>query len=294
MLAKTLVLDEYFDWQRMPPELNDIQFRQWSALLKSRLGMDLKPQRKQFLMSKLRMRMRKLGIADFQSYFDYVTNVRSGSAEWLQLVEHLTIHETRFRRHPSSFKLVSEYFLPRYCAGQESLTKIQAWSVGCATGEEAYTLAFTLAQFIDDNDLDVYYSVTATDISRESLAIAREACYSSSRLTNLDEKEVESYFDKVDGGYQVQDNFRRRVCFAQGNVSDLARAPVAKMDIIFCQNLLIYFEPDERQRIVRELVNFLKPGALLVLGIGEVVSWHHASLQRVEYEDTLAYQKVKD
>ena len=66
------------------------------------------------------------------------------------------------------------------------------------------------------------------------------------------------------------------------------------MDIIFCQNLLIYFEPDERQRIVRELVNFLKPGALLVLGIGEVVSWHHASLQRVEYEDTLAYQKVKD
>ncbi len=294
MLAITPVADGSFDWQITLPELDESQFQQWSSLLKSRTGIDLGLQRKQFLVSRLRMRMRELGIGDFQSYLGYIANGRSGKVELATLVDRLTVHETRFKRHPASFRLISERFLPEYLAAQDELTTLQAWSVGCATGEEAYTLALTLSKYIADNGLDVYYSVTATDISRNSLAVGREGCYSETRFSNLSEEEVDCYFDKRDTYYQIRDELRRRVCFAQMNVKDLASAPFKKMDIIFCQNLLIYFEPVDRQRIVRELVNFLKPGALLVLGVGELVSWHHASLQRVEFEDTLAYQKVKD
>ena len=294
MLAKRLVAESFYDWWKIPPELDDFEFQRWATLLKSRLGIEIGPQRRQFLMSKLRMRMRELDVGDFQNYFARIVYGRHGSAELLRLADYLTVHETRFKRHPASFRLIGEHFLPHYTAANEDLKTIQAWSVGCATGEEAYTLAFTLAQYISDHELDVYYSVTATDISREGLAIGREGRYPESRLVNLDDDEVERFFSKGDAGYRVHDDLRRRVCFAQINVKDLVSAPLAKMDIIFCQNLLIYFEPEKRQRIVRELVNFLKPGALLVLGIGEVVSWHHASLQRVEFEDTLAYQKVKD
>ena len=294
MLAKTTETDESIDWKLMRPELDEIQFREWSLLLKSRAGIDIDRMRKPFLVSKLRMRMRELGVSDFQDYFAYLSGGRNGIVELAKLVDRLTIHETRFKRHPASFRLISEHFLPRYLADAPELKTVQAWSLGCATGEEAYTLALTLASYIAGEQLDLYYSVTATDISRESLTVGRHGCYHPSRLANLEREEVEHYFDKLDTCYQVVEALRRRVCFAQQSVHELSEAPFKKMDIIFCQNLLIYFEPDERQRIVQELATFLNPGGLLVLGVGEIFSWNHASLQRVEFEDTLAYRKLKD
>jgi chemotaxis methyl-accepting protein methylase len=238
--------------------------------------------------------MRELGIATFEEYYNYIVTDRRGKVEWLKLVDRLTVHETRFMRHPASFRLIEEHFLPAYTATEDSPRSLQAWSVGCASGEEAYTLAMILARFIRERQSGVYYSVMATDISRDSLAIARAGRYAAEHLSQLETREIESLFEWQDGVYQVRDEVRRRVCFSEQNVMRLAQAPLGQMDIIFCQNLLIYFTQVQRQKIAQSLVDYLKPGGLLVLGIGEMVSWKHASLQRVEFEDTLAYQKVKD
>jgi len=295
MLATKLVSDESFEWSvESAPELSDLQFRQWAELLEAKTGITLAPQRRQFLLSNLRMRMRELGIASCEEYYQYIGADRRGRLEWLKLVDRLTVHETRFKRHPASFRLIEERFLPSYTSRAKPLRSLQAWSVGCATGEEAYTLAMVLAHYIGEQRLDAYYSVMATDISRDSLAFARAGRYPAQRLVNLDEAEIEAGFEQADGDYQVRDEIRRRVCFTEQNVMELARAPFGPMDIIFCQNLLIYFAQEQRKSIIQALVDFLKPGGLLVLGIGEMVTWQHASLQRVEFEDTLAYQKVKD
>jgi len=289
------VSDETIEWSvHKLPELSDIQFRQWAELLEARTGITLTLQRRQFLLSNLRMRMRELGIASIEEYYHYVAADKRGKVEWIKLVDRLTVHETRFKRHPAAFRLIVERFLPAYITRENSPQMLQAWSVGCATGEEAYTLAMVLERYLEEERLDTYYSVMATDISRDSLTIARQGRYSAQRLVNLDADEIARGFVERDGDYLVIDAIRRRVCFTEVNVMELARAPFGQMDIIYCQNLLIYFSQAQRKKIVDALVDFMKPGGLLVLGIGEMVNWQHASLQRVEFEDTLAYQKVKD
>jgi len=294
MLA-TLVADVPFEWSNQAEsDLSELQFQQWSELVEAKTGITLAPNRKQFLITNLRLRMRELGFQTFDGYYLFVTAERRGKLEWLKLVDRLTVHETQFKRHPASFRLIEEYFLPSYLYEGDSIKSVRAWSVGCATGEEAYTLAMVMAHFIREQGINTYYSVMATDISRDNLAIAREGYYPAQRLANLDKQDVKDGFEQVNGGYKVRSAVRRRVCFSEQNVMDLTRTPFGQMDIIFCQNLLIYFVKQQRMRIVESLVNFLKPGGLLVLGIGELVGWQHASLQRVAFEDTLAYQKVKD
>lgn len=294
MLAIKLVPDETVEWSvHNQLELSDVQFRQWTSLLEIRTGITFTPQRRQFLLSNLRMRMRELGVKSIDEYYQYVTGDGRGRIEWGKLVNRLTVHETRFKRHSASFRLITERFLPAYGSLAQQPRTIQAWSVGCATGEEAYTMAMVLEQYLAEQHIDGYYSVMATDISRDSLSIARKGRYPAERLRNLDEREISKQFVKSDGDFIVKDEIRRRVCFSELNVMELAHAPFGKMDIIFCQNLLIYFSQEQRTKIVNALVDFLKPGGLLVLGIGEMINWQHASLQRVEFEDTLAYLRVK-
>jgi len=295
MLAAKLVSDETFEWSAYKlPELSDSQFRQWAALLEARTGITFAPQRRQFLLSNLRMRMRELRINSIEEYYQYIAGDKRGKIEWLKLVDRLTVHETRFKRHTASFRLLTDLFLPSYVSRENPPRLLQAWSVGCATGEEAYTLAMVMEQYLAELGTECYYSVMASDISRDSLAVARAARYPVERLRNLDAEEIAKGFVELDGDYQVKETIRRRVCFTELNVMELAHAPFGKMDIVFCQNLLIYFSQEQRKRIVEALVEFIKPGGLLVLGIGEMLNWQHASLQRVEFEDTLAYQKVKD
>lgn len=295
MLATTLVADERFEWLTEPAlELSELQFLQWSSLLEGRAGITLAPYRRQFLLSNLRMRMRATGFTGLDEYYRYVANEQQGRIEWSRLIDKLTVHETCFNRHPASLRLIEKQFLPAYTSSVEVPRKLQAWSVGCATGEEAYTLAMTMERFIRRRNLPIYYSVMATDISRESLAYAREGRYPAERLAGLDESQIALGFEKLDDGFRVREKIRQRVCFSELNVMQLSEAPFGPMDIIFCQNLLIYFAQEQRKLITQALLEFLNPGGLLVLGIGEMATWQHTSLQRVKFEDTLAYQKVKD
>lgn len=295
MHAIKLVADKPFDLSsHAEAALSELEFHKWSVLLEEKIGITIPAQRKQFLLSNLRMRMRELGITTCEEYYRYVTVDRRGKIEWIKLVDRLTVHETRFKRHPASFRLIKERFLPGYVNGGDSINSLRAWSVGCATGEEAYTLAMVLADFIKEQRINAYYSVLGTDISRENLAYARHGKYPPQRLANLENDEISVWFEQVNGEYQMRDEIRRRVCFTEQNVMELSRAPFGLMDIIFCQNMLIYFTQEQRMRIIQALVKFIKPGGLLVLGIGELVGWQHASFQRVMFEDTLAYQKVKD
>lgn len=277
------------------PELDEQQFTQWAALLEQRLGIEVSVARRHFLASRLRMRMRELGLTDFQRYYELVSSPRAGQVEWLKLLDRLTIHETRFNRNPASFRLIEEFYLPMLLRNHAGATpSIHAWSVGCASGEEAYNLAIILERAITAHGAKGYFGVIGTDISLASLAEARRARYAPSRLAQLDSETRERYFTFDAGEYQVVEKIRERVCFSQLNVQRLENAPMARADIIFCQNLLIYFSQEMRRKIVQELIGFMKPGALLVLGIGELVGWKPVELRKLDYKDTLAYQKVME
>jgi len=277
------------------PELSEQQFARWAAMLEQRLGIAVTAQRKSFLASKLRTRMRELSLSDFEAYYALVTSARQGSKEWSRLLDLLTVHETRFNRHPDSFALLAQQVLPQLLQqAANGMVNIKAWSVGCASGEEAYYLAMLLDKALDAYQGKSYYGVIGTDISLESLALARAGVYSPQRIEGLDEETRNRYFQRVDEGYRVVEKLRQRVAFSQLNVQNLEQAPFEGMDIIFCQNLLIYFSQQKRHEIVSGLARFLKPGGVLLLGVGEVIGWQAEGIEPLKIKDTLAYRRIKD
>lgn len=273
------------------PNITAAEFRAWQELLETRSGMVLNEQRRAFLQTILTMRLRELGLDSYASYFQQVTDGPRGAVEWSHLMDHLTVQETHFFRHPPSYRLLGEYLRARL-AGLDAGHAWQLWSVGCASGEEAYSLALVAAEVQREAGLEVRFGVTGSDLSLNALTRARVGNYGPRRVAELDAELLGRYFlEQSDGSYSVCDALRERTCFARLNVLDLARAPQRGMDVIFCQNLLIYFRRWRRRDILARLAERLAPGGLLVIGVGEIADWRHPLLQPVVDEQVLAFTR---
>jgi chemotaxis protein methyltransferase CheR/type IV pilus assembly protein PilK len=169
------------------------------------------------------------------------------------------------------------------------------WSVGCSTGEEPYTLAMIANDCFEDASLDSYWGVTGTDISMPALTYGRTGIYPKRKLDMLPGDEKQKYFESIDEiRYQVCKKLRSRVCFAHGNVIELKKLPVVKMDLISCHNMLIYFRRWRRRKILNALAERLKPNGVLIIGMGEIVDWEHPLLVQLEHPQVQAYRRIKD
>ena len=276
---------------RRLPEMEAAQFQQWQQLLEQRTGITLSDERRPFLETNLGIRMREIGFGSYQDYYQHVVSSPAAIREWAVLVDRLTVQETRFFRDPDAFRLVADYILTRP-RDQFRKGALEAWSVGCSTGEEPYTLAMTLNECMTQLGLQPLFGVTGSDISQPALAKARKGCFNARSLQDMDNDLRARYFQPADRNtVDIADSLRERVCFARLNVLNLDRVPMQGMDIIFCQNLLIYFRRWRRREIVRKLAGYLAPGGLLVLGQGELTDWQPPGLQRVPSEHVLAWTK---
>ncbi len=276
------------------PEMDDQQFRQWMGLLEDRTGTVLPPERKSFLVTNLGLRMREIGCRNYQEYYDMLSGVQ-GLKEWNVLVDRITVHETRFFRHPLSLELVHDYVTHKPLDQSAGHVSVQVWSVACSTGEEAYSLAMVIDQAFKRRGDASYFGITATDISPASLITGRKGVYPERRLKDVEPGLREEYFNQAEKNhYQVDDYLRKRICFARMNVMDIVNEPVGKMDIIYCQNLLIYFDRSTRTEIVTNMARHLLPGGLLILGSGEMLSMEHPELEQIQHPRVLAYRRVKE
>lgn len=270
-------------------ELSDDQFMQWRKLLEERTGIQLTRQQKTLLQSQVSMRMRELGCDSYDQYFRQVTDGLSGMLEWSVLIDRLAVKETSFFRHRPSLEYVRQY-LQNKINNQQLNSSFDVWSVGCATGEEAYSLAMVINDCFELAALDPYYGITAIDISSSALAKGRLGRYSPRRMENVTPEETQRYMQRCpDGDYQVVSKLRERVCFTQGNLVQVRRMPSILVDVIFCQNLLVYFRRWLRRDVLNALVERLKPGGILVVGLGEVVDWEHPEMQRVNADQVQVY-----
>lgn len=280
------------DWALKPlADMSPAEFHEWQALLEERSGMVVSEQRRAFLQANLSSRMREIGAPDYASYYRQVTAGPRGSVEWSTLMDRLTVQETRFFRHPPSFDLLSRYLRQRLDVG-EMQAPWSLWSVGCSSGQETYSLAICAAEALAGSYHATAYGVTGTDISLSALSKSRDGTYSGSKLEQVDAQLRERYFQKLpEGQYQVVPSLAARVCFARLNVLELGSAPMSDMDVIFCQNLLIYFRRWRRREILNRLAERLAPGGLLVIGVGEVVGWQHPDLMPVADSQVLAFTR---
>lgn len=278
-------------WALQPlADMTATEFRDWQTLLEERTGVVLNERRRAFLQTNLSARMRELGVMDYATYYRQVTDGPRGAVEWSTLLDRLTVQETRFFRHRPSFEVLESYLRERL---QQGVTQPwELWSVGCASGEEPYSLAISAAEVLRESEHPDHFGVTGTDISLNALSKARDGQYGARRLEQLDTDLCQRYFlAQDDGRFKVVPNLAARVCCARLNVLELAKAPMSGMDVIFCQNLLIYFRRWRRREILNRLAERLVPGGLLVVGVGEVAGWQHPELIPVADERVLAFTR---
>lgn len=280
-------------WALKPlADMTTAEFRAWSGLIEERTGQVLGERRRAFLQTRLAQRMRELGLDDYQAYLRQVGDGPRGALEWATLLDRLTVRETRFYRHAPSFAVLEDYLSRRLT--DEGGRPWMLWSVGCASGEEAYSLAISAAEVRRRAAQRMEFGVMATDISQGALNQARVARYDARRLEALDAERRARYLRPEADGWQVTPELAARVCCARLNVLDLDKAPWTGLDVIFCQNLLIYFRRWRRRDILNGLAERLAPGGLLVLGVGEVTGWRHPLLRPLADERVLAFTRIRE
>jgi len=271
-------------------EMDDRHFADWTQLLEDRTGLFIAPERRSFLVSGIRARMRETGCPSAREYYRQLTSGGVQAREWSLLIDRLTVHETCFFRHRASMHMVRDELVP---AVLEKERGYLAWSVGCATGEEAYSLAMLIGGCVEAGGGEQYFGVTGTDISLPSLRQARQGVYINRRLGDIPQELQDRYCRPVSRThFAITPQLRKRVCFAQLNLRDLGRAPMSSVNLIYCQNLLIYYDRDRRSAIVDRLAEFLRPGGVLILGSGELLDWRNPNMEKVRYPDTLAYRRT--
>jgi type IV pilus assembly protein PilK len=265
------------------------EFHDWQVLLEDRTGLVVSDQRRAFLQTSLSSRMRELGFQDYCGYYRYVTDGLKGAVEWSALLDRLTVQETRFFRHRASYEALDSYLIQRL-SGSKLKQPLALWSVGCSTGEESYSLAISAAEILRRSGQPQLFGVTGTDISLSALSKAREGVYGARKLEQMSIDLGDRYFERLaDGNSKIIPALASRVCCARLNVLELAKAPFFGMDVIFCQNLLIYFRRWRRREILNRLAERLVPGGLLVVGVGEVAGWQHPDMLPVADERVLAF-----
>lgn len=269
--------------------LDEKQFSEWAGLLSDRVGLFISPERKSFLISGLNKRMRRTGC---QTYRDYYRRLQSGMLpveEWTLLIDCLTVHETCFFRHVASMTYIGECVLPDAFSSRSS---VHALSMGCASGEEAYSIGMLIDDYCSGRD-GLTFNVTGTDISLPALKLARDGTYLNRRLEGIPERYQKFYCTpRAERRFQIGQELRQKVRFQELNLRETGRQIFYSVDIVYCQNLLIYYDTEQRNQIVNQMIEFIRPGGVLIIGPGELSGWRHPDMEKVYYEDVHAYRRI--
>lgn len=245
----------------------------WAALeemLRERAGLDLALYKEKFVGRRLAVRQRARGVPDLAAYVEVL---RQDPEELPRLLEALTINVTQFLRNPQTFRALVETVLPPLCrarveAGRRTL---RVWSAGCATGEEAYTMAILLQEVWRAQGLRQSVAIYATDIDIRSLEVAKAGRYLARQLSGLPPEVRARYFEEEERGWVRLVPAIRRMVFVKRH--DLRTPPpFRRLDLILSRNVLIYLAPAHHQRLLRAFAEVLSPGGILVLGKVEGLS----------------------
>ncbi len=236
--------------------------------LRERSGIDFNSYKRPTIQRRLRRRM---AATDTTSLEDYVAFVETHPDEYQRLINSFLIKVTEFFRDTELFTALREQIVPEVIAhARRRGNDIRIWSAGCATGEEAYSLAIVLSEALG-HELDQFQvRIFATDVDNEAIIFARRGVYPAASLTNLDPELVSKYFTEDGGEYEIKKRVRALTVFGQHDLGQ--RAPFPHIDLILCRNVLIYFTSDLQKRALQLFAFSLRDNGYLVLGKAETTS----------------------
>ncbi|MBV8148617.1 MAG: hypothetical protein JO092_05975, partial [Candidatus Eremiobacteraeota bacterium] len=242
--------------------------RAFLTQIRSRSGIDFR----QYKEPTIRRRLARLMAgAQTENLADYLRYLRTHEEAYQQLISSFLIKVTGFFRDAALFNYLRETVFPEIIAeAREKQHELRIWSAGCATGEEAYSLAILLAELLGDALNDVRIRIFATDLDIQAIAFARRGLYPISAFTDIPAEIVGKYFTAFNGAYQVRKHIRNLTVFGEYDLGQ--RAPFPHIDLILCRNVLIYFTKELQQRVLQLFAFSLRIGGYLALGKAETTN----------------------
>ncbi len=264
--------------------LTEDEFRNFARLIYEESGIFLKDAKITLLSNRLRKRLKALNLDEFSQYYDYITSLKDKTKELEALLDVVSTNETYFFRNERQFEALSKYSFPDIVKKKQK-KRLRIWSAGCSTGEEPYTIAICVREnmhLFPDWDIQI----VATDIAPSVLEFAREGHYSGRRIEKVSAPLLKKYFTQNRDNpevYTVNDNLKNLVSFSYINLFK-SKFP-DDLDIIFCRNVMIYFDRQHQKELVGNFYKVLNPGGYLFIGHSETL--HSLS-------EDFSYMKILD
>jgi chemotaxis protein methyltransferase CheR len=248
--------------------LSDRDLMRVVKLVYQRAGINLNEGKRELITARLQKRLRTLGLSQFGQYLDLLERDSAG-AEMTLFLDALATNHTSFLREPQHFELLKSRVIPEQLQ-RAGTPHIDIWSAACSTGEEPYTLAMTLAETMPNGAEG--FKMLASDLSTKALAAARSATYKLDRVKDVPIDQLRRYFERGMGAQEglarVSASLRRQIEFAQLNLIEITNLG-RDFDVIFCRNVMIYFDLPVQQRVVSMLERHLRPNGYMFISHSE-------------------------
>jgi len=266
-------------------KLSDEDFQRLSEFIYKEYGIKMPPAKKIMLQGRLQKRLRELDITSFREYVDYVFSKEGQDNEIIHMIDVVSTNKTDFFREPVHFEFLAQEVVPRFVQDTGMRYPLKIWSAGCSSGEEPYTIAIVLME-CKEKYPDLAFQILGTDISTRILQTAIDAIYKENRIEGIPLQILKKYFlrskDRTNPTVRLIPEVRKKVAFMRVNLMEPSYPVPDMYDVIFCRNVLIYFDRATQERVINKLCMYLKTGGYFFLGHSESTTGMVVPLRQIK------------
>ncbi|MCU4175875.1 CheR family methyltransferase [Carboxylicivirga sp. N1Y90] len=263
-------------------ELSDADFLAFSEFIYSEFGIKMPPIKRIMLQGRLLKRIRELNMLSYKEYKEYFFSPEGQKKEIFNFLNVITTNKTDFFREPIHFDFLRDQILPQYIKNNEAL---KVWSAGCSSGEEPYTISIVLNEFKAENPT-FRFSILGSDISNRVLSNAAKGVYAENKVGLMPMSLKKKYFlkskDRANPSVRVKPELQSFLSLKYVNLMDGQYDVNETFDVIFCRNVLIYFDRATQEKVISKLCNYLKPGGYFFIGHSESLSGMNVPLKHIK------------
>jgi len=279
--------------QQQDQKLSSQTFSEWRKYIYDLCGIYFQDNKKYLLESRLQKRIKHLKIDTFEQYLQYLKTNPNREIEKKQLFEAITINETYFFRNQPQLDALVANIIPELLQDKNnSFNRLRIWSAASSSGEEAYSIAIMLNEMILPKYPNLKFEIIGTDINYAVVETARKGIFKEYSVRNTPPIYLKKYFQKIDNTYVLDSKIKNMVSFKVLNLyDDLSIRSMAKSDVVFCANVLIYFDVESKIKVVNNLFNNLNPEGYLFIGYSETLHGISKAFKLVSFNKTIGYKK---
>ena len=278
-----------FESEAVFPLSEDV-FRLIRDVIKDYCGLYFDDSSRYLIEKRLSRRVKNHHLNDFRDYYRFIRYDKNTEQELSAIMDILTVNETYFFREQNQLKAFSEEILEELKGINKPRRTLRIWSAGCSTGEEPYTISMLINEKGNFNGWDI--EICGSDINQRVLQTARKGIYKKNSFRTTEPYYIKKYFTEDDGAFQINDDVKKHVNFSYLNLLDPFKTRfLGNMDVIFCRNVLIYFDNASRRRVIENFYNRLVDGGYLLLGHAESLINISTAFHLKHLKNDMVYQK---